>query len=131
MRITPQPPRPGFPLQAPSACISTTGSVIAPRGAVLPAGAVLLRNRGKRAPARALLPPGRGDDAHAVDALHRAHDVDAAHDRPPALAGLFHELEALEPLRVGEGRRIAAETPPVQLEAEQVQPILESQEADV
>src|SRR6185503_13476265 len=126
---TPQPPGPGLPLQAPSAYMSTPFSTPA---SVMPlAGrAIALRHRGQRAPAGALLAPGGRDQAHAVDALHRAHHVDPAHDRPPARARLVHEREARQPERVLEGRRIAAEAPAVELEAEQVQPILQPQQAD-
>ena len=51
-------------------------------------------------------------------------------DRPPAVAGLLHEREALQPARLTDRRRIAAEAPAVQLEAEQLQPVAQPQEAD-
>src|SRR3954451_11532023 len=87
--------------------------------------------RGERAPARALHAPGRRDDAHPVHPLHGADHVDAAEERPPAPAGLFHETEALQPGLLPEGRRIAAELAAVQLEAEDTQPVAQPEEPDI
>src|SRR5262245_23871694 len=85
--MAPQPPGPGLPRQAPSLNMSTASSVKV---------AVSLLGDGRERPAPgALAPPCRGDDAHAGDALHRAHHVDAAAHRPPARPGLLHEGEAL------------------------------------
>src|SRR5688572_20123682 len=120
----PQPPGPGLPRQAPSVWISTTGSLIV---VVLVAA---VGDRGEGTAPRALLAPGRRDQAHAVHALHRAHHVDAAGDRPPARAGLFHEREAVQPELLLERRRVAAELAAVQLEAEHAQPFAQPQQSD-
>src|SRR6266705_1633320 len=87
-----------------------------------------LRHRSQGLLGGALVAPARGYQAHPGDAFHRANDVDAAADRPPAVARLLHEAEALEPL--GKGRRVAAEAPAVQLESEQREPVLQPQQAD-
>src|SRR5262245_55386605 len=79
---------------------------------------------------RSVLAPVRGDQAHPGDALHRAHDVYAAADLPPALPRFLHEAEAFQPPSLRERRRVAAEAPAVQLEAEQRQPVLEPQQSD-
>src|SRR5581483_8968675 len=95
-----------------------TGSAIAP--ALLRVHpVVLLRDRRERLGALALVAPVRDDQPHADGVLDRAHDVDAAEHRPPALARLLHEAEALQPARLREGRRVAAEAAAVQLEAEE------------
>src|SRR6267143_3211678 len=78
----------------------------------------------------ALVAPFGQNQPHAHVALDRAYDVDAAADRPPAVARLLHEGEALEPPTLGERRCVAAETPAGQLEAEQREPILEPQQTD-
>src|SRR5438270_8842524 len=90
----------------------------------------LLCDRRERLARLALVAPVRDDQAHADGALDRAHDVDAAADRPPALARLLHELEALQPAGLRERRRVAAEAAAGQLEAEQRQPVLQPQEAE-
>src|SRR4051812_34605359 len=90
-----------------------------------------LRDRRQRPTPRALHAPGRRDDAHAVHPLDGADHVDAAEERPPAPAGLFHETEALEPGLLPEGRRIAAELAAVQLEAEDPQPVAQPEEPDI
>src|SRR6266540_7474603 len=95
---------------------------------------VLVRALGHRrqgAAARALHPPGGRDDAHAMHALDRADDVDAAEERPPARAGLLHEREAIEPDLLPEWRRVAAELAAVQLEAQDAQPVAQPEQADV
>src|SRR5213594_3133283 len=79
-----------------------------------------LRHRRERPPPRALPAPGRGDDAHALYSLHRAHHIDGACEPQPARAHLLHEAESPQPLRIGERRRIAAELAAVQLEAEEL-----------
>src|SRR6267142_3962310 len=89
-----------------------------------------LRYRRERPAPRALHAPGRRDEAHAVHALHRAHHVDAAEERPPARARLLHEREAVEPDPLLERRRVAAELAAVQLEAEHAQPVAQAQEPD-
>src|SRR5437867_670828 len=78
-----------------------------------------------------ILPP-RDSRAHprAHVALDRANDVDAAADRPPAVARLFHEAEALEPAPLRERRRVTAETSAGQLEPEQREPVLQPQQTD-
>src|SRR5216683_5067149 len=89
-----------------------------------------LRHRSQGLLGGALVAPARGHQAHPGDAFHRANDVDAAADRPPAVARLLHEAEALEPPPLGKRRRVAAEAPAVQLESEQREPVLEPQQAD-
>src|SRR5262247_4615308 len=84
-----------------------------------------LRNRCECLLRDALVPPVWGDQAHSGDALHRAHYVHTAADRPPALARLLHEAEALQPPPLGKRRSVTAEAPAVQLEPEQSQPVLE------
>src|SRR3954466_3192522 len=91
---------------------------------------VLLRDRRERLARLALVAQVRDEEAHADGALDRAHDVHAAADRPPAVARLLHELEALQPARLRERRRVAAEAAAGQLEAEQRQPVLETQQAE-
>src|SRR5690242_7282182 len=90
-----------------------------------------MRDRSERLFRGALAAPARRHEAHAGDALYRAHHIDAAADRPPALSRLLHEAEALEPASLGERRRVAAEVSAVQLEAEEREPVLESHQADV
>src|SRR6187399_175070 len=92
--------------------------------------AVALRDRRERPAARALLAPGRRDDTEPLDPLDRTHDVDAAENRPPARPGELHEAEAREPFAAAERRCIAAEPAAVQLESEQMQPVLEAQQPD-
>src|SRR5215470_11772733 len=74
--------------------------------------------------------PLRRDQAHAAHPLHRAHHVHTAADGPPAIAGPFHEREALQPHRLAEWRGVAAEPSPVQLKTEQLQPVAQPHEAD-
>src|SRR6266436_10144149 len=104
----------------------TTSALLALFGmqSVLP-----LRHRSQRFFGGAFVAPFRHDQAHAHVALDRSNDVDAAADRPPAVARLLHEAEALEPPPLGKRRRVAAEAPAVQLESEQREPVLESQQA--
>src|SRR5438270_4174860 len=118
----PQPPGPGLPRHAPSLKSSTTSlSMIFMRA---------LRHRRERPPARAFPTPGRGDDAHAVHPLHRAHHIDRAREPQPARAHLLHETESPQPLRIGERRRIATELAAVQLKAEELEPFLEPHQPD-
>src|SRR5512134_2545052 len=69
------------------------------------------RDRRERARGGAAVLPVRRDEPHAAHPFHRAHHVDAAADRPPAVAGLLHEREALQPAPLAERRRVAAEPP--------------------
>src|SRR5882672_11097417 len=55
----------------------------------------------------ALVAPFRQDQPHAHVALDRANHIDRAADRPPAVARLLHEAEALEPPPLGERRATA------------------------
>src|SRR6267143_1548062 len=89
-----------------------------------------LRDRGQGFFGNALVAPFRQDQAHAHVAFDRANDVNSAADRPPALARLLHEADALEPAALGERRGVAAEATAGQLEAEQREPILEPQQTD-
>ncbi len=89
-----------------------------------------------RAPARSALLaplaalPRRRDHAHAEHALGRAQEVDAAGDRPPAIAGGLEEAEALQPFLARERRRVGIEAAAGHVEAEQRQPVLEAVQAD-
>src|ERR1700674_3297637 len=74
--------------------------------------------------------PCRCDHAHTQYALGGAKEVHATRDRPPAIAGLFSEVEALEPRFLRERRRVAVEPAAGDLEAEQREPILEPVERD-
>src|SRR5258705_798040 len=89
-----------------------------------------LRDRGQGFFGNALVAPFRQDQAHAHVAFDRANDVNSAADRPPALARLLHEADALEPAALGERRGVAAEATAGQLEAEQREPILQAQQTD-
>jgi hypothetical protein len=75
--------------------------------------------------------PRRRDQAHAVLALDRLHDIHGAGDRPPAVAGGVHELEAAQPFFLRHGRRIAAEGARLHLEAEQREPVLQARHAEI
>src|SRR5262245_20431835 len=88
------------------------------------------RYRRQRPRGRAAVLPARGHQPHPADALHRAHNIHAAADRPPAVAGLLHEGEALQPARLADRRRVAAEAPAVELETEQLQPVAQAHETD-
>ena len=72
----------------------------------------------------AALPAGR-EHAHAEHSLGRAQEVDAAGDRPPAIAGRLEEAEAVQPLLAGERRRVGVEAAADDVEAEQRQPVLQ------
>src|SRR5437763_12433690 len=91
---------------------------------------VSLRHGRERPPPRALDPPRRRDEPHAVHALHGADDIDAAEERPPARARLVHEGEALEPDFLPERRHVTAELAAVQLEAEHPQPVAQPEQPD-
>src|SRR5215472_11114995 len=69
--------------------------------------------------------PRRRDHAHAQNALGGAQEIDAARDRPPAVAGLLEETETLQPALLPEGRRIAIKPSARDLESQQRQPVLE------
>src|SRR5260221_9647291 len=83
-----------------------------------------LRHRTQSFLGSALVAPSRQDQAHAHVALDRANHVAPAADRPPAVARVLHEGDALEPAALGERRGVAAEAAAGQLEAEQREPIL-------
>src|SRR5262245_41252736 len=87
-------------------------------------------DRCERLGGRAAVLPARRDEPHPAHALHCAHDVYATADRPPPVTGLLHEREALEPARLADRRRVATEAPAVQLEAEELQPVAQPQQAD-
>src|SRR6266542_5369614 len=74
--------------------------------------------------------PRRRDDAHAQHLLGCAQVVDAAGDRPPAVAGRLEKAAARQPFFLGERRHVAIESAARDLEAKQRQPILESIEGD-
>src|SRR5450755_905161 len=100
----------------------TTGAVMRRRsiddfGAL----ACLPRDRGQRLLAHAARPLRR-NDAHAEQALGCAQEVDAARDRPPAIAGFFEKLEALEPFFLCIWRHVRVEASAGDFEAEQRQP---------
>src|SRR6266852_4280021 len=89
-----------------------------------------LRHRSEGFLGGAFVAPFRHDQPYAYVALDRANDVDAAADRPPAVARFLHEAEALEPAPLRERRRVTAETSAGQLETEQREPILQPQQTD-
>jgi hypothetical protein len=86
----------------------------------------LLADDGQRLARRPLLFPARQYQAHAMHALDRAQQVDAAGKGPPAIAGGFDEMPALQPAFMGAGRRVTAEAAALDLEAQQLQPVLEA-----
>src|SRR6266571_7633553 len=90
----------------------------------------LLRHGRQGLAGGALVAPGRHHQPHADVALDGANYVHAAADGPPAIARPLHEGEALQPLAARKRRSVAAETPAVQLEAEQSEPVLQAQHAD-
>src|SRR6266581_6365528 len=89
-----------------------------------------LRHRSQGFLRGALVAPFRQDQPHAHIALDRANHINGAADRPPAVARLLHEAEALEQAPLGERRGVAAEATAGQLEAEQREPILQPQQTD-
>src|ERR1044071_4394629 len=89
-----------------------------------------LRHRSQGFLGSAFVAPFRQNQSHAHVALDRANDVDPAADRPPAVARLLHEPEALEPAALGERRGVAAEANAGQLESEPREPILEPPQND-
>src|SRR3954468_16612164 len=89
-----------------------------------------LRNRRERPAPCTLFAPRRRDEAHAGYALHGAHRIHPACDRPPTGAGFFHEGKAVEPDAAADRRRIAAEPAAVELEAEHAQPVAQAQQAN-
>src|SRR5216684_4265128 len=107
-----------------------TGSTLRSRALFDMQSVLPLRHRSQGFLGGALIAPFRHDQPHAHVALDRANDVDAAADRPPAVARLFHEAEALEPAPLRERRRVTSETSTGQLEAEQREPILQPQQTD-
>src|SRR6266480_7239436 len=107
-----------------------TGSTLTPLALFDMQSVLPLRHRSQGLLGGALVAPFRQDQTHAHVALDRANDVDRAADRPPAVARLLHEADALEPPPLGERRGIASEATAGQLEAEQREPILEPQQAD-
>src|SRR5438105_15522620 len=74
--------------------------------------------------------PCRCDHAHPQNALGGAKEVHAPRDRPPAIAGLLEEVEALNPFFLRKGRGVAIKSAAGDLEAEQRQPVLEPVERD-
>src|SRR5512132_1301124 len=74
--------------------------------------------------------PSWRDHAHSQYALSSAKEIHATRDRPPAIAGLFKEMEPLEPLFLRKGWHVAVETAAGDLEAEQRKPILKPVERD-
>src|SRR5258706_12794286 len=120
-RIAPQPPGPGLPRHAPSVKISTASS---PMVVLM----TTLRNGCQRPAPGALPPPRRGDEPHAVHALHGADHIGATEQRPPARPCLVHEGEAFEPDLLLERRHIAAEGAAIQLEPQHPQPVAQAQE---
>ncbi len=56
--------------------------------------------------------------------------VNASEERPPAVAGLFHESETFKPMTGSARRPVATEMAPVDLEVQQFQPVPETREAD-
>src|ERR1700754_2807226 len=109
-RMAPQPPGPGLPLQAPSVKMSIRSDVIVV--------ACVGRGSGREACGKhGFLHLDGADEAHGAHALDRRHHVGGAENRPPAVAGGFHERVAVEPHVADEGRTIAAEAPAIKVEA--------------
>src|SRR5471032_2569460 len=81
----PQPPMPGLPLHAPSVKISTLSILLFPP---------FIGCRHGRWGRYRFFGPRRADHTHALHALDRLYDVDAAQVGPPARAGIIHESVA-------------------------------------
>src|SRR5690242_12774967 len=77
-----------------------------------------------RAPLASL--PCRREQAHAEHLLRRAQVIDAAGDRPPAVAGSLEKREAPQPFLLRERRHVAIEAAADDVEAEQRKPVLQS-----
>ncbi len=88
------------------------------------------RRRRKRFLAALAALPGRLEEAHAEHLLRRAQEIDAAGDRPPAVAGLLEEREPAQPLLLRERWHVAVEAAADDIEAEQRQPVLQAIERD-
>ena len=63
--------------------------------------------------------PARHDEMHAAHALDGAQQVNAAGKTPPAIAGGFHEVPALEPVFLVARRGVATEVSPIDFKTEQ------------
>src|SRR5437867_12946339 len=74
--------------------------------------------------------PRRRDDAHAQHTLGGAQEIHSPGNRPPAIACLLEELEALKPFVLVEWGHIGVEPAPGDFESEQRQPVLEAVERD-
>src|ERR1044072_1922714 len=89
-----------------------------------------LRHRSQGFLGSAFVAPFRQNQSHAHVALDRANGVAPAADRPPAVARLLHEPEALEPAALGERRGGGAKAPAGRLNSGRREPILEPQKTD-
>src|SRR6516165_8156164 len=89
----------------------------------------LSRSRSERLLAHAPR-PCRRNHAHPENALHGAQEVNAAGDRPPAVARLLEEVASLQPALLMERRDIAVKPAAGDLEAEQREPVLQPVERD-
>src|SRR5690348_13271311 len=69
--------------------------------------------------------PCRCQQAHAEHLLRGAQVVNAAGDRPPAIAGFLEERKSAQPLVLRERRDVAIEAAADDVEAEERQPVLE------
>src|SRR6476646_9344974 len=74
--------------------------------------------------------PLRGDDAHALHALHRMQKVNAAREGPPAIAQRLEECNAPDPRLLRDRRDITAHASARDLQAEQRHPIVEPRQID-
>lgn len=91
----------------------------------------LLSNGGERFARHRLLFPGGQDDVHATHAFDGAKKVHSTGKTPPAVAGRFHEMPVLEPAFLMARRSVAAKIAAINLETEQLQPVLEAQNRDI
>src|SRR6185295_11156496 len=74
--------------------------------------------------------PLRRDHAHTLHALHTMQKVDAAGERPPAVASALQERQPADPALADNGRQITAHAARGDLDAEQRHPVLEPRQID-
>src|SRR5690349_22961519 len=77
----------------------------------------------------AVLPLGR-DDAHALHTLYGVQEVDAARERPPAIAERLERRHPMNPRLLRDRRNVTAHPPARNLESEQRHPVLEARQID-
>src|SRR4029077_9304692 len=74
--------------------------------------------------------PLRHDPAPALHALQSRQNVDPPRERPPTIAGGFHESHALDPSLADHGRDVTTHTARRDLDAQQTHPVLEPRQID-